>query len=87
MYNLEFLELAKSDIQNIAYYITAFLKNPSAALKVVKKIIEETNNINRMIFPKGIKYKIKNVPDFPISCNLLTETEILGIINIAIITK
>lgn len=51
MYNLEFLELAKSDIQNIAYYITNILKNPSAAYKVVKRIVEESKNI--VIFPYG----------------------------------
>lgn len=51
MYTLEFLTLAKDDIQNIAYYISKVLKNRSAALRVVKEIIEKTNNI--LIFPYG----------------------------------
>ena len=59
MYTLEFLTLAKDDIQNIVYYISKVLKNQSAALRVVKDIMRKTNNI--LVFPYGSSiYKTNN---------------------------
>ena len=51
MYKLEFLPIAKNDIDDIIYYISNNLKNVSAALKLSKKIIDGANSI--LEFPYG----------------------------------
>lgn len=62
MYKLEFLEIAKKDIEDIICYVTYNLKNKTAAIKLSKEFIKGANNI--LDFPYGIseykpKYKLK----------------------------
>ncbi len=52
MYKLEFLPIAKKDMDNIIYYISNDLKNLSAARKLSKSFIEGANNI--LNFPYGL---------------------------------
>ena len=49
MYKLEFLSLAKEDIDDIIYYISHELKNKNAALNLANDFINQTNNI--LLFP------------------------------------
>ena len=49
MYQLEFLPIAKQDIDSIIDYISNHLKNKTAALNLSKCFIENANNI--LIFP------------------------------------
>lgn len=63
MYKLEFLPVAKKDIDKIIYYISNNLKNKSAARKLAKSFIKGANNILK--FPYGISVynqsrKLKN---------------------------
>lgn len=51
MYKLEFLSLAKNDMDNIIYYISHELKNKSAALSLANEFINQANNI--LMFPKS----------------------------------
>lgn len=52
MYSLEFLPIAKNDIDNIIFYISHNLNNISAARKISKSFINVINNIT--YFPYGI---------------------------------
>lgn len=45
MYKLEFLPIAKKDIDQIIDYISNTLKNPSSARNLAKQFIECSNNI------------------------------------------
>ena len=60
MYKLEFLPIAKKDIDDIIYYVSNNLKNISAAKKLAKSFIDGANSI--LSFPYGVsKYiPIKN---------------------------
>ncbi len=63
MYRLEYLKLAKEDMDNIIYYISYHLKNKTAALHLAEEFIKSTNNI--MLFPYGTSeyvstWKLKN---------------------------
>lgn len=51
MYKLEYLEIAKKDIDNIVYYIRYNLKNKTAAITFANELIKETDNILK--FPYG----------------------------------
>ncbi len=51
MYKLNFLPLAKQDMDNIIYYISNNLKNKSAAKKLAENFINGANNI--LEFPYG----------------------------------
>lgn len=52
MYKLEFLPIAKNDIDNIIYYISINLGNKIAAVNLSKKFIDGANGI--LIFPYGV---------------------------------
>lgn len=52
MYKLEFLPIAKKDIDNIIYYISKTLKNPSAARDLANDFIKGANSI--LEFPYGL---------------------------------
>lgn len=59
MYKLEFLPIAKKDIDNIIYYISNKLQNPTASSKLAIKLIKGANSI--LTFPYGAAiYKTKN---------------------------
>ena len=49
MYKLEFLPIAKNDIDNIIYYISINLGNKTAAVNLSKKFIDGANGI--LFFP------------------------------------
>lgn len=51
MYKLEFLPIAKKDIDEIIYYISNNLKNKTAADNLAKNFIKGANNI--LEFPYG----------------------------------
>ena len=57
MYKLEFLPIAKKDIEDIVQYISHNLKNPIAAKKLSNNFIVATNSI--LEFPYG--YPIYNL--------------------------
>lgn len=64
MYKLEFLPIAKEDMDNIIYYISNNLKNNTAAINLSKCFIKGANSI--LEFPYGLsEYKsisdLKNV--------------------------
>lgn len=64
MYKLEFLSIAKKDIDDIIYYISKNLKNKTAAINLSKEFIQGANSI--LDFPYGTpeykpKYKLKNI--------------------------
>ena len=64
MYKLEFLPIAKKDIEDIIYYITNNLNNRTTAINLSKDFIKGANNI--LDFPYGsseykTKYGLKNV--------------------------
>ena len=52
MYKLEFLPIAKKDIDKIIYYVSNNLKNKSAARKLANSFIKGSNDI--LQFPYGI---------------------------------
>ena len=72
MYKLEFLSIAKQDMNNIIYYISNKLNNKQAALSLAEEFIESANNILKFLYGvpeylpvKKLKYiyrkiKIKN---------------------------
>lgn len=45
MYKLEFLPIAKKDIDDIIYYISNTLQNTTAAINLAKYFIKSANNI------------------------------------------
>lgn len=51
MYKLEFLPIAKEDMDKIIYYVTNTLKNTKAARKLAKAFIDGANSI--LEFPYG----------------------------------
>ena len=56
MYKLEFLPIAKKDIDDIIYYIYNNLKNKTAAINLSKDFIKAANSI--IDFPYGLaEYK------------------------------
>ena len=64
MYKLEFLPIAKKDIDDIIYYISKKLKNRTALVNLSKEFIQGANSI--LDFPYGSseyipKYKLKNI--------------------------
>ena len=64
MYKLEFLPIAKKDIDDIIYYISENLKNRTAVINLSKEFIKGANSI--LDFPYGLseykpKHKLKNV--------------------------
>lgn len=67
MYNLEFLPIAKNDIDDIIYYISHNLKNSTAALKLAKSFMNSINII--LEFPysfsvynnTSLKYQYRNL--------------------------
>ncbi len=57
MYKLEFLNIAKQDIDDIIYYISNILKNKKAAISLANDFIKCANYI--LEFPYGISvYKV-----------------------------
>lgn len=52
MYQVEFLPIAKKDIDDILYYISNNLKNISAAKNLSECFKKEVNNI--VVFPYGV---------------------------------
>ena len=59
MYKLEFLPIAKKDIDDIIYYISNNLKNNAAAINLSKCFIKGANSI--LEFPYGLsEYKAKS---------------------------
>lgn len=58
MYKLEFLPIAKDDMDNIIYYISNNLKNSAAARNLAESFISGADNI--LMFPYGSPiYKLK----------------------------
>lgn len=51
MYQIEFLPIAKKDIEHIIYYISHNLKNKIAAIKLRDLFINSLNDI--ILFPYG----------------------------------
>lgn len=51
MYKLEYLKLAKEDMESIIYYISYNLQNKTAALNLVDEFIKVANSI--LEFPYG----------------------------------
>ena len=63
MYQLEFLPIAKKDMDDIIFYISNNLKNNTAAAKLSKNFIKEANQIIEMPYGYPIyqtKKKLKN---------------------------
>lgn len=58
MYNLEFLPIAKNDMESIIFYVFNVLKNSSAAKKITESFIDGANNILK--FPYGSSIYFKN---------------------------
>ena len=52
MYTLEFLPIAKKDMDDIIYYISNNLNNQTAAKKLINSFIEGANSI--LTFPFGL---------------------------------
>lgn len=68
MYNIEYLPLAKKDMEEIIYYISHELKNKKAALDLIDEFNRQEKNI--LTFPygaseyqpiKSLKYKYRKV--------------------------
>ena len=64
MYKLEFLPIAKKDIDDIIYYVSKNLKNRVVAINLSKEFMKGATSI--LNFPYGLseyipKYKLKNV--------------------------
>lgn len=60
MYKLEFLPIAKKDMEDIIYYISNVLMNKNAANALAKSFISEANGI--LDFPYGSSvYHINNL--------------------------
>jgi plasmid stabilization system protein ParE len=58
IYKIEFLPIAKQDIDEIIYYVSNNLKNLSAAKNLSKGFIESVNSI--LTFPFGLPvYKVE----------------------------
>lgn len=45
MYKIEYLQTAKRDLEEIGFYISVVLKNPTAAIKTTSKIVETIENL------------------------------------------
>jgi plasmid stabilization system protein ParE len=68
MYKLEYLSVAKQDMVDIAMYISHELSNPTAAEKLINKIIKAANQlidspyIYRVHYPiRQLKYEYRKV--------------------------
>lgn len=59
MYKLEFLPSAKKDIEEIAYYITTTLCNPTAAVSLVENILNAAENLVDMPYSCPLYYPLK----------------------------
>ena len=59
MYNLEFLPIAKKDMDDIVYYISNVLNNRTAAINLSKCFVEGANSI--LNFPYGSYKFVKNL--------------------------
>lgn len=73
MYKLEYLKIAKLDLNEIITYINDNLKNPTAAKEFIKTFIKDANNIIKFPYsnPEYItnkklnnKYRISSIKNF-----------------------
>lgn len=58
-YNLFYSELAKDDLKEIALYISAELKNPSAAENLIVRIIETAENCTQFPYSNPVYVSLK----------------------------
>lgn len=58
-YNLFYSELAKDDLKEIALYISAELKNPSAAENLIVRIIETAENCTQFPYSNPVYVPLK----------------------------
>ena len=91
MYKLEYLEIAKKDMDNIIYYISHNLKNKSAALKLIDEFLKEMNNIMNFpyasaeyisIKPLNNKYRKSRVKNFLIFYTINEENKTIMIVRV-----
>lgn len=91
MYKLEFLSLAKEDMDNIINYISHELKNKNAALNLANDFINQTNNI--LLFPysnpiyspfKKLKneYRVDKIKNFLMFYIINEDKKIITIVRV-----
>ena len=91
MYRLEFLPIAKKDIDEIIYYVSNNLKNKSAAKKLANGFIKGANDI--LNFPYGIavynsigklsnEYRCFKVDNFLMFYNINEKEHIITIVRV-----
>jgi addiction module RelE/StbE family toxin len=59
MYKVEYLPIAKTDIEEITDYISNKLQNPSVALKLAEEIINATQKLSEMPYIHPAYYPIR----------------------------
>ncbi len=80
MYKLEFLPIAKKDIDEIIYYISSNLKNKTAANNLANSFIKGANNI--LEFPYGLPvYKTSKRLEKEYRCFKIKNFQMFYIIN------
>lgn len=91
MYQIEFLPIAKKDIEHIIYYISHNLKNKIAAIKLRDLFINSFNDI--ILFPYGnsvyqsketLKYKYRSyrVKNFIMFYTINEEKKLITIVRV-----
>ena len=91
MYNLEFLPIAKKDMDDIIFYISNNLKNNTAAAKTAQNFIKEANQILEMPYSYPIyqtkgklkqMYRSKIIDNFIMFYTINEENKIITIIRV-----
>ena len=91
MYKLEILPIAKNDMDNIIYYISNHLQNPTAAKKIAQEFINQANSITQFPYqfsvyqPIGpLKYEYRNikVKNFLIFYTINEKNKIITIVRV-----
>lgn len=91
MYKLEILPIAKNDMDNIIYYISNHLQNPTAAKKIAQEFVNQARSITEFPYqfsvyrPVGpLKYEYRNikVKNFLMFYIINEENKIITIVRI-----
>ncbi len=91
MYKIEYLKLAKEDMEGIIYYVSQHLRNKTAALNLANDFIKCSNNISEFPYgnteyistqPLKNKYRGAKVKNFIIFYTINEENKTITIVRV-----
>lgn len=91
MYKIEYLKLAKEDMEGIIYYVRQHLRNKTAALNLANDFIKCSNNISEFPYgnteyistqPLKNKYRGAKVKNFIIFYTINEENKTITIVRV-----